>query len=69
MEKETLILSKLDLIKAEIDFIKNNFLDITLTEDDINSLDEAEKEFKQRKTISHEQLKKEMGCFKYLLKH
>jgi len=61
MEKENLILNKLDIIKADIDFIKNNFIDITLTEDDLTSLEEAERDFKQGKTICHENLKREFG--------
>ena len=61
MEKENLILDRLNIIKAEIDYIKNSIIDVTLTPDDSNSLDESEKEFKEGKTISHEELKKELG--------
>mgnify|MGYP001587702360 CR=1 FL=1 len=46
------ILDKLDAIKSEIDYIKKHMADVdyVLTEDDIESLKEAEKDFKQRKT-------------------
>ena len=50
MENEKLILQKLDVLKAEIDYIKEHIVDITLTEDDISSLKEAEKDLKAGKT-------------------
>ena len=57
------ILKKLDDIKSELDYIKKHIIDIDviLTEDDVESLEEAEKEFKERKTISLDNLKKELG--------
>ena len=61
MEKENLIINKLDFIKAELNCIKQGIMDITLTADDVNSIDEAEKEFKEGKTISHEELKRDLG--------
>ncbi len=50
MEKEELIINKLDLLKKEIDFIREHLIDVTLTQDDINSLCEAEEDLKKRKT-------------------
>ena len=61
MDNEKLILNKLDLIKAELDYIKEHIVDVTLTEDDLVSLKEAEEDFKNRKTISHGKLKKELS--------
>lgn len=55
------ILDELKTIRIDIEFIKEHIEDITLTEDDIKSLEEAEREFKEGKTISHERLKKELG--------
>ena len=47
-----LILEKLDNIRADIDFIKERMLDIdvVLTDDDIESLDEAEMDLKAGRT-------------------
>jgi hypothetical protein len=61
MGNEKLIIDKLDLLKQEIDFIKEHILDTTLTPDDINSLNEAEEEFKEGRTTSLKDLKKELG--------
>ena len=57
------ILKILDDIKLELDYIKKHITDIdtVLTEDDIESIEEAEKEFKEGKTTSLEDLKKELG--------
>jgi hypothetical protein len=61
MENEELIINKLDKLKQEIDFVKEHIVDVTLTQDDINSLNEAEKEFKEGRTTSLKDLKKELG--------
>lgn len=61
MENEELIISRLDTLKQEIDFIKEHIIDITLTQEDINSLNEAEEDLRKGRTISHERLKKELG--------
>jgi len=61
MENEKLIISKLDSLKKELDFVKEHIVDVTLTQDDINSLNEAEKEFKEGRTTSLKDLKKELG--------
>lgn len=50
MENEELILNKLDLLKQGIDFIKEHIADLTLTQDDFNSLYEAEKDLMEGKT-------------------
>jgi len=50
MEKDSIIINKLDLIKAELDCIREHIIDCKLSDDDINSLKEAEKDLKQGKT-------------------
>lgn len=50
MNAETLILNRLDGIKSELDFIKNYLEDAILTKDDLESLEEAEKDLKKGKT-------------------
>ena len=50
METEKLILNKLNIIKAELNYIKEYIEDITLTQDDLASLEEAEDDLKQGKT-------------------
>lgn len=45
-----IIIRKLDLIKSELDSLKEHMLDITLTQEDIKSLEEAEKDLKVGKT-------------------
>ncbi len=55
------MLTRLTRLQADLDFIKEHIEDITLTEDDLKSLEEAEKEYKEGKTTSLEDLKKELG--------
>lgn len=45
---------KLDTIQSDLDYIKEHManIDVVMTEDDLNSLDEAEIEFKVGKTIA-----------------
>jgi len=50
MVNENLVLNKLDLIKSELDYIKAHLVDITLTNDDLLSLREAERDLKEGKT-------------------
>ena len=50
MEEEKLIINKLDILKKEVDFIKEHILDITLTRDDIDSLRQAEEDLREGKT-------------------
>ena len=46
------ILNKLDTIKADIDYIKKHMVDVdlVLTDDDLEALEEAEKDLKAGKT-------------------
>ena len=50
MEKEELIINKLDLLKREIDFIKEHIIDVTLTQEDIDSINEAEEDLRKGRT-------------------
>ena len=50
MENEELIINKLDRLKQEIDFVKEHIVDITLTQDDISSLNEAEEDLRKGRT-------------------
>ena len=50
MENEELIINKLNLLKQEIDFIKEHIVDITLTQDDVDSLCKAEEDLKKGRT-------------------
>ena len=63
MKHEQLILEKLEEIKKEVKEIKEHMLDVDtlLDQEDMRAVEEAEKEFKEGKTISLEQLKKELG--------
>ena len=51
-EESKLIMQKLGDIKSELDYIKKHIADVDtiLTEDDIESLEEAEKDLKEGKT-------------------
>lgn len=63
MKSEQLILEKLEEIKKEVQEIKEHMIDIdtVLDQDDLKAIGDAEKEFKEGKTTSLEQLKKELG--------
>ena len=50
MENDELIINKLDALKQEIDFIKEHLIDVTLTQEDIESLSEAEEDLKKGRT-------------------
>lgn len=50
MEKEELIISKLDMLKSDIENLKEHIIDITLTADDFNSIRKAEGDLKKGKT-------------------
>jgi hypothetical protein len=50
MKSDSLILNKLDNLKAEINYIKEHLIDITLTQDDLQSIAEAEEDFSKGKT-------------------
>jgi prefoldin subunit 5 len=55
------IMTKLAKLQTSIDYVRDHIEDITLTEDDLRSLEEAEKEHEEGKTTSLEDLKKELG--------
>lgn len=50
MRNEELIINKLNVLKREIDFVKEHIIDVTLTQDDINSLNKAEEDLRKGKT-------------------
>ena len=50
MENEGLIISKLDILKAEVDSLREHIMDITLTTDDITSIREAEEDLREGRT-------------------
>ena len=54
------IMEKLSKLQTGINYIKEHVEDITLTKDDIKSLEIAEKEFENGETTSLEGLKKEL---------
>ena len=54
------IMIKLARLQSDMDYVREHIEDITLTEDDLRSLEEAEKEYKEGKTTSLEDLKKEL---------
>jgi len=55
------IMTKLARLQSDMDYVREHIEDITLTEDDLRSLEEAEKEYKEGRTTSLEDLKKELG--------
>ncbi len=50
MGNEELIISRLDRLGHEINFIKEHIIDVTLNQDDINSLNKAEEDLREGKT-------------------
>ena len=67
MENEQIIINKLDMIKVELDYIKKRIIDedTIMDEEDYRALEEARKEFKEGRTTSLEDLKKEMKNVKH----
>ncbi len=63
VDQQKQILMKLDEIKSELDFIKQNMVnpDSILDEDDRSAILRARQEFKEGKTVSMDKLKKEIG--------
>ena len=57
------IITKLDAIKAELDYIKEHLVDADaiMTEDDTVAREKAREEFRAGKTIPLEKLRKELG--------
>ena len=54
------IMIKLSRIQADMNFVKEHIDDITLSEDDLESIKEAEKDLKEGKTTPIEDLEKEL---------
>ena len=54
------ILTRLARLQADLDFIREYVEDITLTEDDIQSIKQARRDLKEGRTIALEDLKKEL---------
>ena len=50
MGNEEIIISRLDVLGHEINFIKEHIIDVTLTQDDISSLNEAEEDLREGRT-------------------
>jgi len=55
------VVERLVRLQRDIDFIKEHIEDITLTEDDLTSIEEARKDVKEGRTTSIKDLKKELG--------
>lgn len=54
------IMIKLAQLQSDMNFVKEYIEDVTLTNDDLEALEIAEQEFKEGKTISLEELEKEL---------
>lgn len=54
------ILIKIANLQKEVYVLKEHLEDITLSTEDIESLEEAEKDFREGKTISHEEARKKL---------
>jgi len=59
MNKE--ILMKLAKLQSDMEYVKERLEDSSLTMEDVESIEEYEKEKKEGKLVSHEDLKKELG--------
>lgn len=55
------IMMKLAKLQADMNYVREHIEDITLTEDDLEAMQEARREFKEGKTTSLKDLKKELG--------
>ena len=55
------IMTKLARLQKDMDYVREHIEDITLTEDDLQAIKEAEKDLKEGKITSLEDLKKELG--------
>lgn len=54
------IMAKLTRLQTDMNYVREHVEDMALTEDDVKSLKEAEEEYKEGKTTSLEDLKKEL---------
>lgn len=50
MENEELIINRLNALTQDMSFVKEHIVDITLTQDDISSLNEAEEDLREGRT-------------------
>ena len=50
MEYEELIINKLDILKAEINSLREHIMDVTLTAEDLQSIREAEEDLRKGRT-------------------
>ncbi len=50
MENEKLIINRLDDLKQDINFVKEHIIDVTLTQEDIKSLNKAEEDLEKGRT-------------------
>jgi len=50
MENEQLIMNKLDVLSVEINSLRECLLDMTLTPDDLDSIEEAERDLSEGRT-------------------
>lgn len=55
------IMTKLAELQSDVHYIKEHIEDVTLSEDDLEAIDDYEKEKADGKLISHEDMKKELG--------
>jgi len=63
MESQTInkdILIKLAKIETCLNYLKEHIDDITLTREDLESIEQAEEDLKNKRVKSHEKLKKEL---------
>ena len=57
------IVERLNKLQEQVDRLQEEFEDTQLSEDDLKHLKLAEEEYKNGETISHEELKKELGIW------
>jgi len=50
MINEKLIIDRLDTLKNDVNFIKEHIVDVTLTSDDVDSLNKAEEDLRKGRT-------------------
>ncbi|MBU2616943.1 MAG: hypothetical protein KKB79_03115 [Nanoarchaeota archaeon] len=54
------IIARLARLQKDMNSVKEQIEDITLTKDDLDALEKAEEEFNSGETISHKELKKSL---------
>lgn len=55
------VIVRLAKLQTDMDYVREHIQDITLTEEDIESLEVAEEEYEEGRTISLQKLKKELN--------